>query len=162
VITPPASPGQGRSSGRLSRFVPLEHLLVAGGQQVEIGAGLHHIPEHPAESHRLAQPLRRPRLLQQGQPRAEILQLLGLFQTHAPHHPLHGAEQVHRHRHRAADHILEQQAGATAGQHPIGDGGQFLVGVDGGGDPPQLAALLQQRQKAPQITGGTPRQRGRH
>ena len=117
---------------------------MAGGGEVQVGKGAQQVPGQAAVALELPQPLGGPGLLQQGQLGAEDFELLGLLHPHAPHHSLHGAEQVHGHRHRGADHVLEQQRRAAHRQHPIGDGGELKVGIHRGADAPQLAATFEQ------------------
>jgi hypothetical protein len=150
VAGPWAQQGQRIEVHRLAAL----HHLAAGGSEVEIRPGLHHIPENGAEAHGFPQALRRPGLLQQGQLLPQRLEFLGPLHPQAPQHPFLGAQQVDRHRNRAADHVLEQQGRTTGGQHPVGDRRQLQVGVDRGRDAPQLAPLLQQREEAAQVAGG--------
>ena len=142
--------------------VAFEDLLPAGGCQITVGFGLHQIPEHSGELLGFAESLRRAWLLQEGQPRAKVLQLLGPFETHAPDHSFHGAEGVHRHRHRRPDHVLEQQGGSPLGEHAVCNGRQFKIGVHRCCDPFQLSALIQQLQKSAQVAGGRARSEQGH
>jgi hypothetical protein len=154
-------PGPQQRQGVEVHLISLEHLLAAGGGEIEVGLGLEHIQQHRAETHRLARPFRRSGLLQQRQPLAQGLQFLGPLHAQAPEHPLLGAHQVDRHRHRRADHVFKQEGGPTGCQHPVGDRRQLLVGIHRGGDAAQLTPLLQQLQKAAQVAAAARAGEGR-
>ena len=124
---------------------------MTGRGEVEIGPGLEHIQQHRAKAQRLPGALRGAGLLQQGQALTEPLQLLWLLHSHAPKHPLLGAQQVHSHRHGGADHIFKQQGRSASGQDPVGNRCQLQIWIHRGADAPQPAPLLQEVDEAAQI-----------
>ena len=147
-----ARPGAQQRQGIEIHLLPLEHLLVAGGREVQIRPRLEHIQQHRTKAHRFPCPLRRAWLLQQRQPLAKGLELLGPLHTHAPEHPFLGPKQVDRHRHGGADHVLEQQRRPAAAEHPISDRRQLQIRIHRRLDPAQLAALLEKVEKTAQVS----------
>jgi hypothetical protein len=146
-----AGPGPQQRQFVEVHLLPLEHLLLAGGREIEIRSGPEQINQHRAEAQRLPRSPGRSGLLQQCQLLPQGLQVPGLLHPQTPEHPLLGAEQIDRHRHGAADHVLEQQGRSPPGQCPIGDGSQLQIRIHRRRDPAQFTALLQQLQKATQI-----------
>ena len=59
-----SGPGAQQRQGIEVHRLPLEHLLAAGGGEIEIGPGPEHIQQHRAKAHRLPGPLGRTGLLQ--------------------------------------------------------------------------------------------------
>ena len=124
---------------------------MAGGGQVAIGHGADQIPSQAAVALELLQALGGSGLLEQGQLFTQPFELLGPLHPHAPHHPLHGAEQIHGHRHGGAAHVFKQQGRPSQAQHPIGDGRQLEIRIHRGTDAAQLTATLKELEETAQI-----------
>ncbi|MCY1432796.1 hypothetical protein D9M71_488040 [compost metagenome] len=110
-----------------------------------------HLPEDRQLRPGVLQPLRRLRLLEEGQQLADLAQFADVLGTHAQGDALGRAEQVAEHRDVVAGGLLEQQRGALGAQRAVAHFGHFQHGGNRHLDALEFAALFQHADEIAQV-----------